>query len=497
MTGYVRQSSSEIVDGETMNASDFNNEYNALQGAFDATTGHSHGGATGEGAPLTRAALASFGANAGFVVAISGSAFAARTLTGTANEITVTNGDGVSGNPTISLPSALTFTGKTVTGGTFSGITISGATSIPWANITSTPTTLAGYGISDAQPLDATLTALAGLNATAGIVVQTAADTFTKHTLTGTANEITVTNGDGVAGVPTFSLPTALTFTGKTITGGTFVGVSVPWSSITSTPTTLVGYGITMSTNRLLGRTTAATGTPEEISVGATLTLSAGSLGVATGGVANTNLATMAANTIKANATAGVASPTDIALAASQLLGRGATGNVAAIALGTGLSMSGATLNAASSGWTLATPQATTSGTAFDFTGIPSTARQIAVTFNAVGLSGTDNLLVQIGDSGGIETTGYASVSGDNSNNVSSTSGFIIRQGNGANAWSGIVYLQMFDATTFQWVAGISGGPNVAAGGGTKALSAALDRVRITRTGSDTFDAGSINVSYI
>lgn len=49
---------------------------------------------------------------------------AVRTVTGTAAEITVTNGDGVSGNPTLSLPTALTFTGKTVTGGTFASVTM-------------------------------------------------------------------------------------------------------------------------------------------------------------------------------------------------------------------------------------------------------------------------------------------------------------------------------------------------------------------------------------
>ena len=53
MAGYVRQRNSEIANGNLANASHVADEFNQLQTSFNTSTGHSHGGATGEGAPIT------------------------------------------------------------------------------------------------------------------------------------------------------------------------------------------------------------------------------------------------------------------------------------------------------------------------------------------------------------------------------------------------------------------------------------------------------------
>lgn len=97
--------------------------------------------------------------------------------------------------------------------------------------------------------LDADLQAIAALTGT-GILARTADGTWALRTVTGTANEITVTNGNGVSGNPTLSLPTALTFTGKTVTGGTFnitggltftLSQNAPTSAVISNANTGVG----------------------------------------------------------------------------------------------------------------------------------------------------------------------------------------------------------------------------------------------------------------
>lgn len=79
----------------------------------------------------------------------------------------------------------------------------------------------AGTGFEFTTATEESISFLSG--AGTGILVQDVSLTSTLvRTLTGTANEISIADGDGVSGNPTFSLPSALTFTGKTVTGGTF-----------------------------------------------------------------------------------------------------------------------------------------------------------------------------------------------------------------------------------------------------------------------------------
>lgn len=150
-------------------------------------------------------------------------------------------------------------------------------------------------------------------------------------------------------------------------------------------------------------------------------------------------------------------------------------------------------------GIVLGTEQSSTSGTTIDFTGIPSRAKRIVVTGIGVSLSGTDDLLIQIGDSGGIETTSYTSASNSSAGGVQSTSGMRIVLSVAADTIFFVMTFNLENASTNQWICSHnairSDNVNIY-GAGIKALSSTLDRVRVTTTGTNTFDAGVINISY-
>ena len=139
---------------------------------------------------------------------------------------------------------------------------------------------------------------------------------------------------------------------------------------------------------------------------------------------------------------------------------------------------------------------AASSGTAVDpVLTIPATATRLWIMFDAVSLSGSDDLLVQIGDSGGIENTGY--VSGSREIASSSTAGFIAFLGNAARAATGI--MELVKGAGNQWFASHNiYSPTISSsGGGSKTLSDTLDRVRIIPSGANSFDgAGTITVRW-
>jgi hypothetical protein len=151
-----------------------------------------------------------------------------------------------------------------------------------------------------------------------------------------------------------------------------------------------------------------------------------------------------------------------------------------------------------------ATAVASTSGTSIDFTSIPSYVKRITVMFSGVSTSGTSNLLIQLGTSSGVTTTGYLSYScrfgsASVAGGANFTTGFGIAGNLAGNVFSGATIISSLSGNT--WVANGFYGESVGAigvpvGGGIS-LAATLDRVRITTVGgTDTFDAGTINILY-
>jgi hypothetical protein len=148
--------------------------------------------------------------------------------------------------------------------------------------------------------------------------------------------------------------------------------------------------------------------------------------------------------------------------------------------------------------------------TSIDFTGIPSWVKRITVIFSGVSTSGTSLFLVQLGDAGGFEITGYTSQANSITTTpavtaTTNTAGFVLGASAlvAASTYSGTVSIVKLDGNSWVYSSLVirDGTASSNFGAGSKTLSDTLTQVRITTVnGTDTFDttpsAGKINILY-
>lgn len=146
----------------------------------------------------------------------------------------------------------------------------------------------------------------------------------------------------------------------------------------------------------------------------------------------------------------------------------------------------------------------TASGTSVDFTSIPSWVKRVTVMFSGVSTNGTSNMLVQIG-SGSVTTSGYNSagagcISGSSPLVAVSAAGFLMVSDTATDVKNGLLTIAAMGSNVYTASHAMGGDSTRDVcfwGGGSVTLSGALDRVRITTVnGTDTFDAGTINIIY-
>jgi hypothetical protein len=146
----------------------------------------------------------------------------------------------------------------------------------------------------------------------------------------------------------------------------------------------------------------------------------------------------------------------------------------------------------------------TASGTSVDFTGIPSWVKRITVMFGGVSTNGTTDILIRLGTSGGVQTTGYLGASGYTGGTpvtTNPTTSFSVYNDVASDLRHGSLTFSQVSASANLWVcSGVtsySTRPFTALTSGSVTLSGTLDRIRITtNNGTDNFDAGTINILY-
>jgi hypothetical protein len=141
----------------------------------------------------------------------------------------------------------------------------------------------------------------------------------------------------------------------------------------------------------------------------------------------------------------------------------------------------------------------TATSTAVDFTNIPNWVKRVTVMIRGVSSNGTSNFLLQLGISSGFVTTGYSGAVNRELNTLSFSTGFQLMFNTSAVTTNEIP-ISLVNVSTNTWMGSFVSARSDAAvsyGAGSIALSGTLDRVRITTVnGTDTFDAGSINILY-
>jgi hypothetical protein len=285
------------------------------------------------------------------------------------------------------------------------------------------------------------------------------------------------------------------TFTGGvTITGTPTNGQIATWTGSTSIqgttilPTANGGTGASLSPTTAGNTIFSTDGTnwssTQKIVQGTSISTATTSFTGATSGASTTLTASSVTGTIQVG---------------QVIAGTGLTAGTTITALGTGTGGAGTyTISPISTG----TVSGTITVVGVSFLNIPSWVKRITMMFNGVSSNGTSLFLVQLG-AGSVETTGYISTAntitgGVGGANSSSTAGMLIYTSLAANTLSGHMVLTSMGSNL--WISSHVGKITTAAnifGGGDKTLSGVLDRVRLTTVnGTDTFDAGSVNILY-